>query len=181
MFENLDRDDVANLAKIIGIIFFIVSFFLPAVTTGYAQSPADYWITSNAYYGLACAAWTLSGTVGFIVSLFGTDGPNGAAFFYMISGWMAPLVIVFGIFLDSNKAKRIVAKVLPPLLVAPWLFFAWPVSGWGAAPFRPLIGHYVWAVGCLLIFTPQYARMLGATCKRGDKAPDEDRSSNGVA
>lgn len=172
MFESLDPDDVANLAKIIGIIFFIVSFFLPAVTTGYAHSPAEHLITNNANKGWECAALTLFGTV----RLFVPDRSDEAAtFFFVVSGWITPLVIVFAIFPDRNKVKRIVATALPFLLVAPLLFFASATkSGWGPDPFRPLIGHYVWTVGCLLIFTPQYARMLGATSKKGDEAPEED-------
>jgi hypothetical protein len=180
MFEDLDRDDVANLAKIVGIIVFIVSFFLPAVTMGYAQSPADYLITSDAYPGWACAAWTLSGTAGFIANLFGPDRVIGGMFFYVISGWITPLVIIFALFPDHNKAKRIVAKVLPFLMVVPLLFFASAInSGWGPNSLRPLIGHYVWTVGCLLIFTPQYAWMLGSRSKERDEAPDEDSPSNG--
>jgi hypothetical protein len=173
MFENLDRDDAANLAKIVGIIFFIVSFFLPAVASGYAHSPSDYLIASDAYHGWACAAWTLYGTVMFIGSLIGHDRQDGSAFFFMVSGWITPLVIVFGIFLGGIRAKRRAAKALAFLLIAPWLFFAIPESGWGPGPFRPLIGHYVWTLGCLLTFTPQYAWMLSVTSKESDEAPGE--------
>jgi hypothetical protein len=40
VFEDLDRNDVTNLARIIGIILFLLSFVLPSVTPGFAQSPA---------------------------------------------------------------------------------------------------------------------------------------------
>jgi len=163
MFSDMDSDDFAKLAKIIGIFLFIVSFFLPAVANSYAKSPTDYLITSNAQPGWECAVLTLYGTA----RLFVPDPSDEAAtLFFVVSGWITPLVIVFAIFPDRNKAKRIVAAALPFLLVAPLLFFASATkSGWGPDPFRPLIGHYVWTMGCLLIFTPQYARMLGARVK----------------
>jgi len=174
MLSNLDRDDLARLGKFAGIVLFLASFALPGVTTGYAMSRADYLFTSNAHYGVACAAWTLYGTAGLIGSLFGSTPPDAGGFFFAVSGWITPLVAVFGIFIDSKKAKRRVAKALPFLLVAPLLFFASPESGWGPGPFRPLIGHYVWTLGCLLIFTPQYASMLGLANKESDETPQED-------
>lgn len=172
MFEDLDRDDVANLAKIVGIIVFIVSFFLPAVTTGYVHSPADHHMTNNVTKGWECAEFTLFGTV----ELFARDPSSGwVDVFYMVSGWISPLVLIFAIFPDRSNAKRMVAKALPFLLVVPLLFFASATTErWSPGPFRPLIGHYVWTVGCLLIFTPQYARMLGLISRESNEAPDED-------
>jgi hypothetical protein len=175
MFSDMDSNDFAKLGRLVGIVLFVASFFLPAVTSGYAISRVDYLFASDAYHGWACAAMTLFGSLGLIASLFGSSRPDAAAdFFFVVSGWITPLVFVFAFFPVSNTAKRIVATTLPFLLVVPLLFFASPESGWGPGPFRPLIGHYVWTVGCLLIFTPQYAGMLGATSKEGSEAPDED-------
>ena len=164
MFSDMDSNDLAKLGRLVGIILFVASFFLSAVTNSHAQSPADYPVTSNAMKGWECAAMTLESTVW----LFFRNSSDGAAadYFFWVSGWITPLVIVFAFFPDRNKAKRIVASALPFLLAAPLLFFASATkSSWGPIPFRPLIGHYVWTVGCLLIFTPQYARMLGDTSK----------------
>src|SRR5271166_4823265 len=133
MFSDLDRNDFANLAKVVGIILFVASFFLPAVATTYAHSPTDYLITKDAYPGWYCAAMTLL----LEVRLFATDPSNGAAadFFFVVSGWITPLVFVFAMFPDRNKAKRIIAKALPLLLVAPLLFFASATkSDWGPDP-----------------------------------------------
>jgi len=170
MFSNPDRDDFAELARIAGIALFLIALFLPSVTNGYVQSPADYLITRDAYHGWVCAGWTLYGTIAFVGSLLGPDGPNGWAVFFMISGWISPLV-VFGILIGSDKAKRVVARIIPVLLLAPWIVFAWPESGWGPGPFRPLIGHYVWTLSCMLIFTPQYLTIFAG--RTGTKAPDE--------
>jgi hypothetical protein len=173
MFNDLDSNDFAKLARLVGIVLFVASFFLPAVTDHYAMSRADYLTVNDAYHGWACVGLTLYGTVGLIGSFFGPNRLEGTFLFFVISGWITPLVIVFGIFLGSNKAKRRVAKILPLLLIAPWPVFAAPNTGWGPGPFRPLIGHYVWTLGCLLIFTPQYAKMLSVTSKEGDEASDE--------
>jgi hypothetical protein len=121
----------------------------------------------------------LWGSIAFIASLFNPSGQNGINFFFVVSGWITPLVVVFGVVVDNITAKRRFARVLPFLTVFPFLFFANPESGWDAQALRPLVGHYVWSLGCLLIFTPQYARMLGVTSKEGDEAPDKDASSSG--
>jgi hypothetical protein len=175
MFSDLDSDDFTKLGKVAGIVLFAVSFVLPAVTSGRAVSRADYFFASDAYHGFACAGLTLFGTVGFIRSLFGPDRIDGSPIFFVISGWITPLVLIVGIVLPSVRAKRIVAMILPFLLTAPFLFFATSdTGGRGSVPLRPLIGHYVWTLGCLLIFTPQCARMLGLTGKIGDEGADED-------
>jgi len=135
MFSDLDRDDVFKLIRIFGIVFFVLSFFLPAVTTGYAVSPADYFIASDAYHGWACAAWTLYGTVMFIGSLIGHDRQDGSAFFFMVSGWITPLVIVFGVFLGSIRAKRRAAKALTFLLIARGCFLRFPSPAGAQAHF----------------------------------------------
>ncbi|MGA2650654.1 MAG: hypothetical protein ABSF28_09030 [Terracidiphilus sp.] len=172
MFDRLDRDDFANVAKIIGAIILVVSLFLPAVTPGYPQSLRDYLVTNDAYHGWACVAWTLWGSVAFIASLFNPSG-QGVNFFFVVSGWITPLVVVFGAVADNITAKRRFARALPFLMVFPFLFFASPEPGWGPGPFRPLIGHYVWTVGCLLIFTPQYAGMLRSKRKNDNESPGE--------
>jgi hypothetical protein len=151
MFSDMDSDDFANLGKLAGTALFAISLFLPSVHAG----PTNYW-------GFICAAWTLFGTYGFFVN---PDGLSWVSLFFMISGWITPLVAL-GIFIHSDKVKSMVALVLPVLMLAPWIFFAWPESGWGAVGIRPSIGHYLWTVGCLLVFTPQYLKAL-AVMRRG--------------
>jgi hypothetical protein len=148
MFSDLNSDDYVKLAKIAGAALFAISFFLPGVHVG-----------PNYDSGLTCAAWTLSGTASFIASVFGPDGPNGFLFFFMVSGWISPLAIV-GVFIRSEKAKRVIAKTILLFLAVPWIVFAWPQSGWGAVEIHPAFVHYVWTVGCLLIFTPEYFKIL---------------------
>jgi hypothetical protein len=48
--------------------------------------------------------------------------------------------------------------VLPFLLIAPWIVFAW--SDDAGVQIRPIIGHYIWTAGCLLIFTPEYVTIF---------------------
>jgi len=159
MFSNLDSDDYAKLGRIAGIVLFAVAFVLPAVHEG-----------PNDYDGFACAAWSISGGISFFGSFFGPDGPNGFGFFFMLSGLIAPLVAA-AIFIPSDKFKRLLAKTIPFLLVAPWIVFGWRDSGgWGTVTLQPLIGHYVWTAGCLLIFTPEYVLMFAATKDKGDDA-----------
>lgn len=78
----------------------------------------------------------------------------------MLSALISPLVVV-GIFLNQQRLNRLLATIIPLLLMAPWIVFAWPEHGWGAVSLHPLIEHYMWTAGCLLIFTPQYIAMFG--------------------
>jgi len=161
MFSNLDLDNFGNLGRIAGIALFAVAFVLPGVHGG-----------QTSYSGFECAWITLVATPSWFASL--RDRSNGdLSFLLMVSGWIAPLVLL-GAVIKSEKVKRGVAKILPVLLLAPWVVFAWPQSGWGAVPIHPGIGHYVWTAGCLLIFTPEYVAMLSPTKK--DK--NEDTASN---
>jgi hypothetical protein len=157
MFSDLDSDDFAKLGKIAGAGLFAISFFLPGVHVG-----------PNYDSGLTCATWTLSGTASFIASVFGPDGPNGFLFFFMVSGWISPLAIV-GVFIRSEKARRVIAKAILLFLAVPWIVFAWPQSGWGAVEIHPAFGHYVWTAGCLLIFTPEYFTILTPKKVNGDR------------
>jgi hypothetical protein len=166
MFSDLDSDDYAKLGRIAGIVLFAVAFVLPAVHEG-----------PNDYDGFFCAAWSISGGIGFFASLFGPDGPSGLGFFFMLSGLIAPLVAA-GLFIPSDKFKRLLAKTIPFLLVAPWIVFGWPdTGGWGTVTLHPLIGHYVWTAGCLLIFTPEFVALFTATREKGDDSPEEASSS----
>jgi len=146
MFSKLDSDDFANLGRLTGIALFLLAFLLPATDGG-----------QTGYYGWACAAWTLFGTASFIASLFGPNRANGLGFFLMVSGWITPLVLL-GIFISSNRVRRGIAKILPVLLLVPWIVFSDP--GWGVTGIHPRVGHYIWTVGCLLIFSPEYATIF---------------------
>jgi hypothetical protein len=160
MFTDFDSDDFAKLGRLTGIALFVIALLLPAVGDGV-----------NMYRGWACAAWTLYGTLSFVGSVFGPDGPNGFIFFFMISGWISPLVAI-GIFIDSDQLRRIFARITPFLLVVPWIVFAWPQTGWGRMDLHPRIGHYVWTAGCLLVFTPQYAAMFSRASSAKASAKD---------
>lgn len=166
MFSDMDSDDYARLGKILGIVLFVVAFFLPAVHEG-----------PNDYDGFACAAWSISGGIGFFGSIFSQDKSDGLGFFFMLSGLIAPLVTL-GIFIPSQRFKRLLAICIPLLLVAPWIVFAWPESGWGAVTLRPLIGHYVWTAGCLLIFTPEYVEIFAGKKREVEATPPDGRSSD---
>jgi hypothetical protein len=160
MLSNLDADDLVNLGRIVGLVLVGIAFLLPGVHDG-----------ATVYHGWACAAWTLYGTIAFFARLFSPDGPDGWGLFFMISGWITPMALI-GAFIESKKAKRRMAGILPVLLVAPWIVFAWPNSGWGALALRPSVGHSVWTAGCLLIFTPEY-RAFFAGKRKGEEMDAE--------
>ncbi len=146
MPSNLNSHDFAKLCRIAGIALFVIAFLLPGV-----RERAD------SYPGWFCALETLYWTATFVAMLFHHERSLGFSFYMMISGWISPLVL-FGLIAWSGRIKRSVAMILPFLLIAPWIVFAWPDDGGGQI--RPSIGHYIWTAGCLLIFTPEYVTIF---------------------
>jgi hypothetical protein len=63
------------------------------------------------------------------------------------SGWLNPLLLAYLAFLiwpKFVKTRRVLATGVVLCLVATWAFFA-------LAQMVPLVGHYLWAAGALLI------------------------------
>jgi len=150
MFPKFDSNDFAKWGRIVGIALFAAAFLLPGVHLG-----------QNSYSGLECAWETLCFTATFFATLSRHERSEGWSLFMMVSGWITPLVL-FGLVAWSGKIKRGVAMILPFFLLAPWLVFALTD---GAESIRPSFGHYIWTVGCLLIFTPEYAAIIASLKK----------------
>jgi hypothetical protein len=129
-----------------GFVLFILSFALPAITTTAGMRLMHL-------YGWYCAMWTAFSSYVFVVDL--RHGFVEAAFLEMVSGWISPLVIA-GIVIRSTRFKQVLAVVVPLLMIAPWMIF----SADGGQEARPLLGHYVWMLGCILVFAPEYAGWL---------------------
>ena len=155
MYSNLNFHDFAKLCRITGIALFVAALLLPGVREG-----------ANSYPGWFCALETLYWTATFVAMLFHQERSLGLSFYMMISGWISPLVL-FGLIAWSGRIKRSVARILPLLLLAPWIVFAWwPNDGGGQI--RPSVGHYIWTASCLLIFTPEYVTMFAPKKKAKD-------------
>jgi len=148
MFSNLDRDDFANIGKVVGIALFVIAFLFPAVHEG-----------SSEYRGFECAYITATTALGMILSRGGS--PSSAEQLFdlaiIVSGAISPL-IVMSFFFRSPGVRRVFAIAVFVLMIAPCIVFGMSreQSGFGSSEaIRPLIGHYFWMIGGVLIFAPE--------------------------
>ncbi len=70
----------------------------------------------------------------------------------VLSGWVNPLVVIYLLFLLSERfrvARRVTVAAILVCLIATWIFLA-------MAPMIPLIGHFLWVGGIFLILGPEF-------------------------
>ncbi len=140
-----------RLVRIAGLIAFALAFFLPAV------SDRD---GGNVYSGWQCAALTLGSVIhpldGRSISSFNVrqdDLISGILF--TLDGWVNPLVVAYLILLMFSGFRRTRRVLTWAIMVC--MFDCWIVIGMGLVP---LIGHFLWAGGTLLILSPELLAFL---------------------
>jgi hypothetical protein len=131
---------IAWVFRVAGLSIFVLAFFLPAVSVGAADA-------ATVFPGWKCASIALSEMVGLFNK---TEHPSVIVLLAVFSGWINPLVAL--VVLSSFFSKlRIVRRILGVLIVlcmaATWTFFA-------MQKVQPLIGHWLWIAGALLILAP---------------------------
>jgi hypothetical protein len=137
----------ARIARIIGLCTFAAAFFLPAVKE-----------RDDIFTGWQCAYITL---VGQISDLFRTHFDLGGLLQgipFLIDGWVNPLVILYLLLLGFHLAKvefrgltqarRVVAYAVLICIADCWIIM---FSG-----LTPLIGHFLWVGGILLMISPEF-------------------------
>jgi hypothetical protein len=130
------------VVRLAGLTLFVVAFFLPAVRgtgSGPGNGPMDGWM---------CAYFAGAATGGILRNGPAWEGINVPGMMYLIlSGWVNPLVGMYLVLCLWPRLVRIrVAMAVAVLLClsATWAFLA-------IAKMEPLIGHYLWAGGTLMI------------------------------
>ncbi len=124
------------IARLVGICIYVWAFFLPAVRE-VATAGVD---APEMLRGTRCA-W---------VTLINTLNPemwHSKYFLAVFSGWINPLLVLYLIFLlfpIFRWPRRIVAGVIALFLIGTWVFFY-------MYPLVPLVGHFLWVAGILLI------------------------------
>jgi hypothetical protein len=138
----------ALIIKLIGFVVFAVAFVLPAAN-GAESGPG-----SGPYTGWTCALVAISASAG-IPHLFAAGAPHDkealGALCLILSGWINPLVLsylLFSIWKRLVWIRRALVVATLACIGATWVFFA-------EAPMHPLIGHYVWIGGIVLILSPE--------------------------
>lgn len=131
------------IARILGCFVYVTAFFLPAVrevaTPGFGAP--------EMLRGSRCAWITL-------VNSLSPEMWHSKYFLAVLSGWINPLILLYLIFLLLPKfrlPRRIVAGVIVVFIASTWVFFA-------LYPLVPLVGHFLWIAGILLILAGEAIR-----------------------
>lgn len=133
---------VVRVARVVGIVLFVMAFFLPSVRGQETSGPG-----SGPDVGYVCAMVAIAMTGGFLKAI-GAPGKDVLRIFSLIlSGWLNPLILAYLAFLPFPKfliTRRVLAGGIVVCLASTWVFFA-------QAQTVPLIGHFLWAAGAMLI------------------------------
>jgi len=142
---------IMRIVRLAGIAVFVVAFFLPAVrdphtTSGPVSIPMSGWM---------CATVAISASAGILHLASGTTQGKDllGACCLILSGWVNPLVILYLFFCIWRKfvlIRRVLAVAILICFVATWVFFV-------KAPMVPLIGHFLWVAGALMILVGEVA------------------------
>jgi hypothetical protein len=123
--------------QVAGAVLFIVSFFLPAY---------HYDLPSAPLRGYECAMWAFSG---------GIDGlshwsPKGLLLIMSdLINLLVPLYLVLSFISGKEKLRTRTIFLTFACMIATWLWFALDKK-------FPLIGHFAWIAGALLVLLPQW-------------------------
>ncbi|MGA3346509.1 MAG: hypothetical protein ABSC76_16755 [Terracidiphilus sp.] len=124
------------IARLVGLCIYVWAFFLPAVRE-VATAGND---APEMLRGSRCAWVTL-------VNTLNPEMWHSKDFLAVLSGWINPLMVLYLIFLlfpIFRWPRRIVAGIIVLFIFATWVLFV-------LYPLVPLVGHFLWIVGILLI------------------------------
>ena len=129
--------------RILGFCVYIAAFFLPAVRE--AATPGGD--APDVFLGSRCAWMTL-------VNTFSHEIWHSKYFLAVLSGWINPLLLLYLFLLLFPKLfwpRRILAGAIAAFIAGTWVLFA-------VVPLVPLIGHFLWIAGILLILAGEAMR-----------------------
>ena len=124
------------IARLLGFCIYVWAFFLPAVRE-VAVPGGD---APEMLKGSRCAWITL-------VNTMNPEMWHSKYFLAVFSGWINPLLVLYLIFLlfpIFRWPRRIVAVIIMAFMIGTWVFF-------NLYPLVPLVGHFLWVGGILLI------------------------------
>ena len=131
-----------RIVRVLGYFVFLSAFFLPAVSTVATPGSRD----ADVYKGSFCAWIT-------IINTFNHEFWQSRMFLAILSGWINPLMLLFVSFQFSARLRvprRIVAVLILLFVAGTWVYFY-------VAPMVPLIGHFFWVAGILMILCGEFA------------------------
>jgi hypothetical protein len=146
------------ILQLLGLCIFVAAFYLPAVQgtgIGPGNGPMAGWM---------CAMVALAATGGiFHTAAAATEGKDLPGIICLtLSGWVNPLVLLyllFSIWRKFVRIRRVLAVAILICFAATWFFFF-------KAPMTPMIGHFVWVAGALMILA---AEVVGPAPRRSEE------------
>ncbi len=141
-------------SRLLGLSILVWAFFLPAVRSGSAADPS-----AAVFPGWKCASVALN----LSLTLFGKavkGAPPVTACLAAMSGWINPLiavVLVLSLWRKALWVRRMVGVLVVLCIAATWIFFV-------KESLTPLVGHFLWIAGALLIVLPD--ALPGRSAKR---------------
>jgi hypothetical protein len=134
---------MVRIVRLAGLVLFVAAFFLPAVRNG-----GDAGAGSGPIVGYVCAMFAGAASASIVHPVSAWQGKDMAgALCLMLSGWVNALVPIYLLFTFWSRLvviRRVLAAAILICFAATWVFFA-------KAPMVPLIGHFLWVAGALLI------------------------------
>lgn len=129
------------ICQMLGFCIFVAAFFLPA-----CRDSGNSNFFTNTYPGWECAKIAIS-------AAFQKDSYESWSFLAVVSGLINPLIVIYLVFSFFPRLKRVrrsLAVAVLVCMVATWAFF-------GIAHLVPLIGHFMWIAGALMILAGEVA------------------------
>ncbi len=129
------------IVRMLGLCIFIAAFFLPACRDA---GPVNAY--TNIFIGWECARITLSITLR-------KETYESWDFLALMSGWINPLILIylpFSFFPRFKRVRQSLAAAVVVCMAATWVFFI-------VAHIVPLIGHFMWIAGALMILAAEVA------------------------
>jgi hypothetical protein len=127
------------VCRILGFSIFAFAFFLPA-----CRDHSPVFGSTDVYPGWKCAQVT-------IAAMVSIETYQSWDFLAALSGLINPLILAYLAFLYVPRSvlpRRILAAAVLLCMAATWIFFL-------LAGLVPLIGHFLWIAGALMILLPE--------------------------
>jgi len=158
---------VTLIVRMVGLPLFLTAFSLPAASTtetGPASGPVAGWVCA------LVAGATTAGIPHLLTTAPAPDKKLLSGLFLVLSGWVNPLLLIyFGFTLAPRfvRLRRGLAVAILACLCASWAFFA-------MGPMYPLVGHYVWVAGILMLLAPEAVALFGPSSSQdGPSSPNQ--------
>ncbi len=129
------------ICQMLGLCIFVAAFFLPACREA---GPAHAFRAT--FRGWECANMTIS-------AAFEKDTYESSDFLVVTSGLINPLILIylpFSFFPRFKRVRLVLAAVVVVCMAATWAYF-WITH------LVPLIGHFMWIAGALMILAGEVA------------------------